>query len=182
MAARSLVVGEPQHIAPVVEGGCTKTEKKIDHWRQHFMPLSEILCWPAALVAPPPKVPLDNATLFAVGGGRPLTPPEMTGGFHPDIVAERLNRKLAIQPAQDDGRIRRTGAVPKDRIPLDIRRAIDGEVNAKDRAESRRPAHHPLHPYEISPPQTLRGTLLSTTIDVNPLGALCCSVAVLCRD
>lgn len=126
------------HVAPVVKGGCGKKAKKIDAWRKHFMPLSDILCWPTTFFAPPPNVPPDDATLFAVSGDA-FTLPKMTGAFHPDIIAERLNRKLDIPPFQDGRGTERVEALPSNQIPLDIRRAIDGKVTAKDRKELRRP-------------------------------------------
>ncbi|SFD71890.1 hypothetical protein SAMN05428997_14514 [Bosea sp. CRIB-10] len=126
------------HVALVVRGGCGKKAKKIDAWRKHFMPLSDILCWPTTFVAAAPNVPPDDATLFAINGDA-FTLPKMTGAFHPDIIAERLNRKLDIAPVQDSSGVDRVAARPTNQIPLDIRRAIAGEVSAKDRRELRRP-------------------------------------------
>lgn len=63
----------------------------------------------------------------------------VTGAFHPDIIAERFNRKLDIPPVQDGRGTERVEALPSNQIPLDIQRAIAGEVSAKDRRELRRP-------------------------------------------
>lgn len=124
-------------VEPVVRRGCTKQEKKVDYWRDRFIPLSDILCWPAELIGlGNPSNP--NTTQFMIGPdtiGLPL----MTGGFHPDIVAGRLRRRQ--EQRADISAVRRAqfNIQPMNGIPPEIQRAIDGEVTAKDRKELKRP-------------------------------------------
>ena len=127
-----------QHIAPVFKGGCTRGEKKIEHWRKHFLPLSDILCWPAALVARRRPVPPDDVTRLVVGR-RTFALPAFTGGFHPDIVADRLNRRLDGQITPSDAQAKRIVAEPRDGIPDGIRRALAGEMSEQERKELPRP-------------------------------------------
>jgi hypothetical protein len=125
-------------VAPVVKGGCSKHEKRVDRWRNHFMPLSDLLCWPMVVTAPPPP-PGPGITQFVVNrteAGMVL----LSGGFHPDIVARRFGERL--------GRARQAAAVdgadfdpvrPVDGIPGHIRRAIDGKMTIEDRQTLKRP-------------------------------------------
>ncbi len=121
-------------IAPVVKGGCGKKEKKLGAWRTSFMPLSDILCWPASFMRP-----------SGPAGPRVFAPmqigmPPIAAGFHPDIVAARLERRLE----------RNRGKVAKadihsmyiraaDAIPDEVRRAIDGTVTDAERKQLQRP-------------------------------------------
>ncbi|MEZ7272895.1 hypothetical protein NYF14_05375 [Sphingobium sp. 10 DY56-G10] len=59
-----------------------------------------------------------------------------TLAFHPALVAERINtiRGEAARTADPDFLVR-----PSDGLPAEIRRAIAGEVTAKDRAALKRP-------------------------------------------
>jgi hypothetical protein len=54
-------------VAPVVKGGCRLAKKRLSNWRNDFMPLSDLLCWPAAVEAPAPL--LADATEFLTGPG-----------------------------------------------------------------------------------------------------------------
>jgi hypothetical protein len=125
-------------VAPVVLGGCARHEKKVDHWRDRFMPLSDILCWPVVVGgsrSPPPP----NETKFIVGPAEAALP-NLMGGFHPDVVARRLkNRrarasKLAPQPETALSPIE-----PVDGIPNHIQRAIEGHITPEERRELKRP-------------------------------------------
>jgi hypothetical protein len=94
------------HIAPIVAGGCGRKEKKIDYWRNRFLPLSEILCWPVLATGPPAPVGADT-TEFIVGSAEAVLT-GLTGSFYPDLVARRLNRRVntspLIEPADGSGR------------------------------------------------------------------------------
>lgn len=128
-------------VAPIVNGGCKRKDKKIERWRRHFLPLSDILCWPIAVEAQPPSTPPD-ATRFVIGGGA-ATLPLLSGGFHPDIVARRLNeRRSSTGASRATGDTESPSAVtvePAEDIPEDIRRAIAGNVTVKDRKQLKRP-------------------------------------------
>jgi hypothetical protein len=130
-------------VAPVVAGGCGREKKRVGFWRDGFMSLSDLLCWP--LVPPsftgPPPASRAGATEFLSAGG--LSPAEYTTVmFHPELVAERLNsaprRPRTAREAEmatgDGGRAR-----PASQIPEDIRRAIDGKVTREDRERLKRP-------------------------------------------
>lgn len=123
-------------VAPVVLGGCSRKEKKVDYWRDRFMPLSDILCWPVAVTSF--RAPAPDITQFIVGTSS-TPPPQLTGAFHPDLVARRLEHRreqisngqaldLKLQPIE-----------PVDGIPADIRRAIDGQLTKEDRKTLKRP-------------------------------------------
>ena len=115
-----------QHIAAVVTKKCGIKDKKVDRWRPRFMPLSDILCWPVLTVAPSspslggiPKVVVDSAA----------GPPQMTLGFHPDLVIQRLRSRsrsaIDVEPLDD--------------IPPALRRAIEGDDTALDRRQIKKP-------------------------------------------
>ncbi|QDD97050.1 hypothetical protein ADP8_05203 (plasmid) [Roseomonas mucosa] len=126
------------HVAPVVLGGCTRREKKVDYWRDRFMSLSEILCWPAAVTAPrAPGAP--GATQFMVGPAQAALP-DLTGGFHPDLVAQRFRqqRERMATPIVPDASSP-PPIEPADGIPPDVRRAIEGQVTKEDRKKLKRP-------------------------------------------
>lgn len=125
-------------VAPVVKGGCKKKDKKVDRWRNHFLPLSDLLCWPVAFTAPPPPA-APGVTRFIIGGAE-VELPLLTGGFHPDIVAHRFNDRRAR------AKLRATAELPErppieaaEGIPDDIRRAIDGKMTTEDRQSLTRP-------------------------------------------
>ncbi|MEH2592987.1 DUF6615 family protein [Bradyrhizobium sp. AZCC 1721] len=126
------------HVAPVVFGGCARTQKKVDYWRDRFMPLSEILCWPAAVTEQRDPA-AAGTTQFMVGLERAVLP-GLTGAFHPDVVARRLGEqraRTAVAAAPDAPTP--PPIKPVDGIPEDIRRAIEGQVTKKDRKELKRP-------------------------------------------
>jgi hypothetical protein len=111
-----------RHVAPIVSGGCGRKEKKIDFWRNCFMPLSDILCWPVVVAGPPAPVG-PGTTQFLVGSAQAALP-ELTGGFHPDLVARRLNRRGSTTPPL----VAPPPIEPANGIPPEIRRAIAGQV------------------------------------------------------
>jgi hypothetical protein len=126
------------NVASVVLGGCTRHEKKVDYWRDGFMPLSDILCWPVVVGDPRAPPPLD-ATRFIVGPTE-VALPNLAGGFHPDIVARRLQyrrERAGIFGPQPETPLPPIEAA--DGIPNDIRRAIDGHVTPEDRKALERP-------------------------------------------
>lgn len=125
-------------IAPVVAGGCKRENKRVDTWRDSFMPLSDILCWPVALRARR-AAPDPSSTSFMVGSTVVATPP-FAGGFHPDIVSGRLENRLERSRGKVPiaGTVRR-GITPTDGIPAEIQRAIDGNMTEADRKELPRP-------------------------------------------
>jgi hypothetical protein len=125
-------------VAPVVKGGCKIKDKKVERWRQHFLPLSELLCWPVAVTALPPPAPV-GVTRFVVGGIEARLA-LLTGGFHPDLVAARLNeRRSAARPPAAAGLPQPRPIDPAESIPDDIRRAIDGKMTSEDRQGLKRP-------------------------------------------
>lgn len=127
-----------QHVAPIVKGGCGRAQKRVDHWRKHFMPLSDILCWPAELLSD--QNPDTTNTTQLMIDGMQFDLPAMTGGFHPDIVAARLNSRESAANATAGRRTeKRIEAQVFDRIPAALQRAIAGEVSREDRMQLNRP-------------------------------------------
>jgi hypothetical protein len=126
------------HVAPVVLGGCGRREKRVSYWRKHFMPLSDILCWPTVVSGPP--VSLDpEATQFVVGPAIGATL-QVTAGFHPDLVATRLRqRRQAIPQSSLAPGTPPTAVEPAEEIPEEIMRAIVGEVSEDERKTLPRP-------------------------------------------
>lgn len=126
------------HVAPVVLRGCERKEKKVDYWRDRFMSLSEILCWPA-VVTEPRRPGAPGATQLMVGPIQAALP-GLIGGFHPDLVARRLREQheRTASPAMPDAPPP-PAIKPADRIPPDIQRAIEGQVTKGDRKELKRP-------------------------------------------
>ena len=124
-------------IAPVVNGGCGRPDKKTSRWRRDFFPLSDLLCWPVAVVAPPPPTP-SHVTKFTIGSSEARMP-TLASGFHPDLVAQRFNdRRQEARIAIPD--LPQPRAVePAEGIPDDIMRAIEGQMTAKDHQELKRP-------------------------------------------
>ncbi len=122
-------------IVGTVAGGCKRMEKKVSHWRPGFMTLSDLLCWPVLPLPAPAPPPAAPATEFLRTTG--LDPITYLGiAFHPELVAERVNavRGEAERSADLDFQVR-----PSEGLPDEIRRAIAGEVTAKDRAALKRP-------------------------------------------
>jgi hypothetical protein len=127
-------------VARTVNGGCGRKKKTVDYWRRNFLPLSDLLCWPA-VVESPTKPPPADATQFMVGSTTEYLPP-LTGAFHPDLVARRLQNR------REQARKRATfiteepelpPITPVDGIPGDILRAIEGNVSVEDRKRLERP-------------------------------------------
>jgi hypothetical protein len=111
------------HVAPVVKRGCSPAQKRVSFWRKQFLFLTDILCWPPAVVPPATEV-----------GTRSLP------NFHPDLVAERLrlrSSEIASPSKLPDG-----GAPVievANNIPDRVRRAIDGQMTLVDREALERP-------------------------------------------
>jgi Family of unknown function (DUF6615) len=125
-------------VAPVVWGGCGRHQKKVAYWRKHFMPLSDILCWPTVVTGPPVS-PGPDVAEFVVGLAGWTTLPT-TPGFHPDLVALRLRERRQIMGESATESLAPGLAVePAFGIPEDIRRAIAGETTDEDRKELKRP-------------------------------------------
>lgn len=121
-----------------MKGGCGRAQKRVDHWRKHFMPLSDILCWPAELLSD--QNPDTTNTTQLMIDGMQFDLPAMTGGFHPDIVAARLNSRESAANATAGRRTeKRIEAQVFDRIPAALQRAIAGEVSREDRMQLNRP-------------------------------------------
>lgn len=122
-------------IVGTVAGGCKRKEKKVSHWRPGFMTLSDLLCWPVLPLPAPAPPPAASATEFLrTTGFDPIT--YLGIAFHPELVAERINavRGEAERRSDLDFQVR-----PSEGLPDEIRRAIAGEVTAKDRAALTRP-------------------------------------------
>ena len=125
-------------IEPVVRTGCKRADKKVSRWRSHFLPLSDLLCWPIVTIArPPPAQP--GVTQFLVDGVGLRMPP-LTSGFHPDIVTRRLNQRRERPQPVDKVEVPPPRFVePAEGIPGDIRRAIEGKMTMEDRQRLKRP-------------------------------------------
>jgi hypothetical protein len=126
-------------VAPIVMGGCSRGQKKVNYWRREFLPLSDLLCWP--VVVGPPTPPPADATQFMVGSATVYLP-LITGAFHPDLVARRFqNRRDQARRRAAPGTegLELPPIVPVDGIPDDIRRAIDGNVLGEVRKRLERP-------------------------------------------
>jgi len=125
-------------VAPVVKGGCGRKKKRVTYWRKHFMPLSDILCWPT-VVTGPPLPPAPDVAQFVVGPPGWTTLPT-TAGFHPDLVARRLRHRRQITGESAPEIVAPAQAIePAFGIPADIRRAIAGETTDEERKELKRP-------------------------------------------
>ena len=120
-------------VAPVVKGGCAKSKKLVAYCRNQFLPLSDILCWPA-FVSGIASQPADSARFSLAADST------FSASFHPDLVARRLmdrwERTSKLVDRRDAGRPDIRAA---DGIPTSVRRAIDGEVTSADRKQLRRP-------------------------------------------
>ncbi|TNC61331.1 hypothetical protein FHG71_21340 [Rubellimicrobium roseum] len=144
-------------VAPVVSAKCQRKDKKVSRWRASFMPLSTILCWPVTVT--PPQLPAPSDITRLVIGGAETPFPLLNYGFHPDVVARRLNERrdqnvdrkadspMFVMPVDSERREQDvdakadgpTLAVPVDQIPDNIQRAINGEMTAEDRRALTRP-------------------------------------------
>ncbi len=74
-------------VAAVVNGGCTREQKKLKFWRDQFLPLSDFLCWPAFVTRVVP--PSANMMRFLIRPDFEFSL-DLTVGFHPDLLAQRL--------------------------------------------------------------------------------------------
>jgi len=125
-------------VANIVKGRCGLKEKRVAYWQDNFLPLSDLLCWPV-IVEPAAMPPPSNATEFLLGPGTGFLYP-LSGAFHPDLVARRLQgrrdqSRARIAPDEPEP----PPIVPTDGIPDDIRRAIDGKMTGEDRERLKRP-------------------------------------------
>lgn len=127
-------------VAAAVKGGCGRKFKKISYWRNHFMPLSDLLCWPA--VADMPSTPAPDATEYLVGPNVAFLR-GVTGSFHPDLIARRLQGRRGDSSTDADAKLIDESAPspigPAERIPEDVLRAINGQDTVADRRRLRRP-------------------------------------------
>ncbi len=124
-------------IAPIVNGGCNRRKKKVDYWRDDFLPLSDLLCWPAVVTGQPPS---SGVIRLVVGADIEFFP--TVGGFHPDLVARRFRERreqVSVLAASAVDPPTAPAIEPADGIPDEVRRAIEGEVSAEDRRHLKRP-------------------------------------------
>lgn len=127
-------------VAPAVKGGCGRKIKRVSYWRSDFLPLSDLLCWPAVADAPP--APAPDATEYLVGQNVAFLR-GITGSFHPDLIARRLEgRRVGRLPdagehVADEPEPRPVR--PAEGIPEDVMRAIEGKDTVADRRRLRRP-------------------------------------------
>lgn len=132
-----------EDVAVVVNGGCGIHQKKVAYWRDGFLSLADLLCFPTIPPVGPLPDPLfpDGVTLFLAGSEpRLLRYPAM--GCHPLIIADRLNavRRSFLRPSasadsgSDDRSVR-----PSFQIPDNVRAAIAGDVSKSDRKDLKRP-------------------------------------------
>lgn len=126
-------------VAPAVKGGCGRMKKRVNYWRNDFMPLSDLLCWPAVVEAPAP--PPADATEFLIGPSTAFLG-NVTGSYHPDLVARRLRERRSSRPqsasaGMDIPESLRIESVQG--LPEDVRRAIDATATLDDRKRLTRP-------------------------------------------
>lgn len=126
------------NVAPVVAGGCDIKSKKVEKWRSRFMPLSDLMCWPVAVNSFVEPQSTDT-TQFVLSGVQAPTL-RVTGSFHPDLVAQRLNRRID-QELEQSARleVEPVRAALLNAIPPSIMRSINGETSAEDRKALERP-------------------------------------------
>lgn len=124
-------------VAVVVAGGCGREQKRVGFWRDGFISLSDLLCWPL-LPDPPSAPPAPGTTEFLTTAG-PIQATYPGVAFHPDFVATRLNEAREETVATHAGDAPEQRASPADTIPDEIRRAIDGKVTDADRKRLKRP-------------------------------------------
>jgi hypothetical protein len=125
-------------VAPVVKGGCGSKQKRVTYWRKHFMPLSDILCWPT-VVTGPPVPPAVEVAEFVVGPAGWMTV-QSAAGFHPDLVARRLRQRRQFVSAETPETLSPPPVIePADGIPTEILRGIYGETSEAERKELKRP-------------------------------------------
>ena len=122
-------------VAGVVSGGCGREEKRVGYWRDGFMSLSDLLCWPVMPAPSPTPLPRADATEFlSRAGASPAVYASVA--FHPELVADRINNaRRAPIVREDDG----VPARPSRGLPDEIRRSIDGKGTPDDRKRLARP-------------------------------------------
>jgi hypothetical protein len=123
-------------VAPKVKGGCSKADKRLGEWRDHFFSLSDLLCWPYASEPAAPSAPhRPTGSQFLVGGDF-VEAGLATPFWHPDLVADRLNDLIG------DAGLDAATAAPRFVEPAtmsdDIRRVVDGDLTKKERRAQRR--------------------------------------------
>lgn len=107
-------------VARTVKGGCNFKKRRVDYWRQHFMPFSTLLCWPHS--------DFDQAVSalqFIVGRS-----PVFGSGISPDALASRLDshRRSLFNPEADRGADYVGDAIEaSDEVPPETMGAINGE-------------------------------------------------------
>ena len=108
------------------------------YWRDGFLSLPDLLCWPLMESTLPPAPPPPDATEFLFASS--LVPANYAGAaFHPDLIAERLNAARQEAVDKDTAEDAEPIARPGQGIPDKIRRAIDGKVTKEDRRCLKRP-------------------------------------------
>ena len=121
-------------VAGVIAGGCARKYKTVGQWRDGFMSLPDLLCWPLLPLPLPPSPATPEATQFLSSAGLDDVT-YAAAAFHPQLVADRINgRDRLAAHSEDDPPIR-----PSQGVPDAIRRAIAGERTEKDRHELKRP-------------------------------------------
>ena len=126
-------------VAPVVNGGCGRAQKRVSYWRSDFIPLSDLLCWPVVAEASAPQ--RADTTEFLVGPNIAFLR-DVTGSFHPDLVARRLQEHRGRSQSGASRGVETPTPQPiepVDNIPEELRRAINGEDTAEDRRGLKRP-------------------------------------------
>jgi hypothetical protein len=71
-------------VAEAVAGGCRWPTRKVDYWRRHFMPLSDLLCCPLGA---------DSTQSIAAIQVQLRMPVMVAAGISPDLIASRLERR-----------------------------------------------------------------------------------------
>ncbi len=127
-----------QDIVTAVAGGCGNKSKKMEKWRPQFMSLSDVICWPS-IISPKQRKPFALSLSTGL-----LDYIRLSGGYHPDILVERLRRFAEIVQSSrtKEGRDEYPNIEipdPSDDVPLEILRAIGGKDTDEDRRAIRRP-------------------------------------------
>ncbi|MCF7645983.1 hypothetical protein KQ944_12485 [Bacillus subtilis] len=112
-------------IAPVIKNGCTVNEKKVDRWRKHFMPLSNILCHSCNAK---PSHKYIHANLFTKNYWN-----------HPSFIVRRLNKIYKSQLNDTENRNINSKFKIKRGIPSNIIRSINGDTTKEDIMNLERP-------------------------------------------
>jgi hypothetical protein len=127
-----------QDVEPVVAGGCGREHKRVGYWRNRFMSLPDLLCWPLIDTFLSPAAPAPDATEFLrIDGLGAAYYPRVA--FHPDLVAQRLNAARAESATERGAEEALPLARPGHGIPDSIKRAIEGKTTKEDRKRLKRP-------------------------------------------